>query len=105
MEQHNGWTNRETWAAFTWITSNEETYSYFRRLANDCFEAKIPTVAENLKGYFENKWERLIHGRLSFGHINAENEHFDAANMLSDIGSLWRVNWTEISKAIVESES
>lgn len=80
-ETYNGWTNRETWAAWTWISNTKELHKYF-------VEHRFPMRT------FDEQVEEL---RLCF-------EEFDTYGlypyMLNDIGSLWRVDWTAIANAL-----
>lgn len=71
-DRYQGWTNRETWAAWVNITNDVDLYRAFRG-----------SNAEDLRRDFE---------RVA-----------DAEDLLS-IGSLWRVNWDEIAKALSDGD-
>lgn len=99
--EYQGWTNRETWAAHLHITNDAGLVDYFATVMAD---ARIPvpghmtncivTVAIAVRDWLESQQELLIEGQC----------HRDTAMMLTDIGSLWRVNWDEVAKALTEYE-
>ena len=76
-EEHNGWTNRETWAAHLWITNEESLY----------VSALHANTGLLLKEYMEEL-------------LSLRQESETLQTMFDDIGSLWRVNWKEIHEAI-----
>tara|TARA_R100000750_G_C2300258_1_gene78511 strand:- start:196 stop:444 length:249 start_codon:yes stop_codon:yes gene_type:complete len=78
-EEHNGWTNRETWAAHLWITNEESLYA----------SALHANTGLLLKEYMEEL-------------LSLRQESETLQIMFDDIGSLWRVNWKEIHDAIKE---
>ena len=78
-EEHNGWTNRETWAAHLWITNEESLYT----------SALHANTGLLLKEYMEEL-------------LSLRQESETLQIMFDDIGSLWRVNWKEIHDAIKE---
>lgn len=80
-EKYNGWTNRETWAAFTWLTNDETMYHDVR---GSCAEA----IQDYVEGLAEQDERSSVGNELMV--------------MFEDIGSLWRVNWEEIAKALSE---
>ncbi len=78
-DSYNGWTNRETWAAFTWITNDESLYNTHR--GSDAAD-----LEKDIKRLLDSNWT-------------------GAASMEADIGSLWRVNWQEIANALTEDNA
>ena len=83
-EQYNGWTNYETWATNLWMTNTEENQQFFSQMYND-----NPKEFENhLQEFFQNIWDEVEHW-----------SNPTTRNMFYDIGSLWRVNWSEIAKS------
>lgn len=69
-----GWTNRSTWCAYGWLTSDEMTYSYA-----ESFARREPWVlAHRLEGLARDTLSRLAR---------------------DDIGDFGLVNWSEIAKA------
>lgn len=79
-DKYNGWTNRETWAVHLYITNDEGLYHL---LSNQ--------TAHDLKEFFEIEQENMIEGH---------DQTREMRMVLTDIGSLWRVNWREVEKAL-----
>lgn len=73
-DKYNGWCNRETWAFKLWINNDYETLKYWEN------EARITDTLSEL----------------------AEKLHKDIRLMLGDIGSIWRVDYYEVAKALKE---
>lgn len=96
--EFNGWSNRETWAMNLWIENeyalNETACEYARTEVegHDKAEAINPYfLGESLKNYFE---EDLF----TFENVSKNKDLF---NMLTDIGSLYRINWFEIAESYI----
>jgi len=79
-QTYNGWTNRETWAAHLYITNDQGLYEYMREQES----------GEGIKDWFESQVTLMIENQC----------HRDTALMLTDIGSLWRVDWVEVYGAL-----
>lgn len=73
-DEYNGWPNRETWAANVWLSNTESTYLSCQNKSAD----EIKEFVEELK---------------SGGNTN---------EMFSEIGSLWRVDWSYIAESFKE---
>ena len=86
-DRHQGWTNRETWAAHLWISNRvgfrDEVCARMKRVPGFANEA------EAIRRWMEERAETLK-GR----------PHPETVSMLLEIGSLWRVNWDEIAEAL-----
>ena len=80
-DQYNGWTNRETWAVFTWITNAEAWYN----------DLKDKETGAGIKAWFDNCFLDLL-----------EMGDKEALLALQDIGSLWRVDWDAVARALTE---
>lgn len=98
-EEYNGWTNRETWAAKLHLDNdqalNEYAYEYVREeIANHDKGEEINAyyLGQTLKNWVE---EDL----LTLENV-AGNKGLWL--MLTDIGSLYRVNWREIAQAYLD---
>lgn len=87
QERYNGWANRETWALYMWLSSDEGLYEDIRERAN------AKSVAEAVKGV-KDYVEALFHD-----FQNDPATYRGMANMVMDVGSLWRVDWVEITSA------
>ena len=89
-EEFNGWTNRETWATKLHLDNdqalNDKAWEYARANASP-YE-----LGETLKNWIE---EDL----LTLENIAGNR---DLWLMLTDIGSLYRVDWREIAQAYLD---
>lgn len=95
-EQYNGWTNRETWAVKLHLDNDEAlndwAWEYARQWEEAREEKLVWELGETLKNWVEDDL-------LTFDNIRASRELW---SMLSDIGSLYRVNWQEIAQTYVQ---
>ena len=99
-EDYNGWTNRETWATMLHIDNDQGLYEMAREYAkeeienHDQGETINPYyLGERLKSWLEN--DLLTYENV----IQSEGLWL----MLTDIGSLYRVNWREIADYLISS--
>lgn len=97
-EQYNGWTNRETWATKLHLdndeTLNDMAWEYAReKMAEYDAGQKVNAyeLGETLRYWIEED-------ALTFESVCANRGLW---MMLSDIGSLYRVNWKEIAEAYI----
>lgn len=94
IEEFNGWTNRETWATNLHIENDQYLYETAREYAK--LELEGHDEGEEINPY--HLGERLsswIQDDLLTLENIAGNEGLWL--MLTDIGSLYRVNWREIA--------
>lgn len=119
-EKYNGWTNRETWALMLHLDNTEGSQAWLMdvaRLAGENAEAteyrtleqaKIYTTEDAIKDAVETAFERALQVpayRASSGDCGSDIGMFDLADvlrMIADVGSLWRVNWREIARHVVD---
>ena len=95
--EYNGWSNRETWATNLWIQNEYSLYTdmetFWQELHLDPMDGDImPTTPAEISK-FADYIEETITELLSF-----ENMTRSTYSMLTDIGSMYRVNWYEIAK-------
>jgi hypothetical protein len=95
-EEYNGWSNRETWAAKLHLDNdqalNDYAWEYARQWEEAREEKSVYELGETLKNWVE---EDL----LTLENIAGNR---DLWLMLTDIGSLYRVNWQEIAQTYAE---
>ena len=88
-EKYNGWTNRETWAVNLWIENTYGLHLTARGLADEADGVR------ELSDQLQNLIEEL------FDYDSVKNNH-ELILMLTDIGSLYRVNWAEIAREMIK---
>lgn len=99
MEEYNGWSNRETWATMLHIDNDQALYE----IASDYTREEIEGhdegeeinpyyLGETLKGWIEDDL-------LTLENISGNQGLW---LMLTDIGSLYRVNWREIAQNLID---
>jgi len=90
-EEYNGWSNRETWAVNLHLSNKREWYQG----AIDAVAAQLRMSADTSSVYMgdvlREYWDTDI-----FGDPDLELER--EVMVLRDVGSEWRVDWTEIAK-------
>jgi hypothetical protein len=95
-EEFNGWSNRETWAAKLHLDNdqalNDYAWEYARQWEEAREEKSVYELGETLRYWVE---EDL----LTLENIAGNR---DLWLMLTDIGSLYRVNWQEIAQTYAE---
>lgn len=125
-EKYNGWTNRETWALKLHLDNTEGSQAWMLevgRLAGENAEAteyrtlddaKVFTTEDAIKDACETVWERALSpvktGYRQFdisgiGEPVGMWEPDDVFRMIADVGSLWRVNFREIARSVVDQVS
>jgi hypothetical protein len=103
IETYNGWTNRETWATALHLNNDQ----WLQEQALDYAKTSWEEHAEDEESQFACAVECLaesLENWLSEDLLTRENI---AGNeglfmMLSDIGSLYRVNWFELAEAFID---
>lgn len=88
-KEYNGWTNRETWATNLWIDNEFGLYQRVQELTKE--SETIHELSDNIK--------ELVEEFFDMENLFANRE---LLVMMSDIGSLYRVNWAEIARNIWE---
>jgi len=100
-ETYNGWTNRETWAAYLWLTNEEGLYREAIEIVRAPFKGEgryalgphdreaIPLLEDDLENLFDALFDFDTMTRALY-------------SMREDIGSLWRVDWRSIVEHLIE---
>lgn len=108
MEDYNGWTNRETWATNLWIENDRGLYEFAIGYAKEELQEHIKDEKNDNAIYC---LADILENCITEDLLNLENIKGNQAlfNMLTDIGSLYRVNWKEIAEhqiaSVLESEA
>jgi len=98
-EEYNGWTNRETWATNLWIDNERGLYEAVQEEAERIAKTGISFAYVELAHYLEETIEELLDMEEVLSAPPAQRK--ELINMSKDIGSLYRVNWSEIAKNIM----
>ena len=95
-QDYNGWTNRETWATALHMDNDygllNNALEYVR---DEIATTKEPNIYDLAEGFRYQLEEDL----LTFENVR---ENRSLWLMLTDIGSLYRVNWREIAQHYVD---
>jgi hypothetical protein len=98
--EYNGWTNRETWATKLYLDNDQvlqEIALDYTRIALQG-EQEDSVIAYALGEQLES-W--ITEDLLTLDNIAGNQGLF---SMLTDIGSLYRVNWREIAESFISDE-
>jgi len=101
-ETYNGWTNRETWSAALWIDNDQSLYYAVLDAVNEAISEyhEYLTVGNGLgiAGCRGSVGDAIKDAFNTFiGDLVDNEQAYDVNNILSDVGSLWRVDWAEIA--------
>jgi len=107
-EEYNGWTNRETWATALHINNDQS----LQELADDYAktaveehkadeEEEIDVTCDAVNCLADTLESWITEDLLTIENVSGNQGLF---MMLSDIGSLYRVNWRELAEAWVSDQ-
>ena len=99
-EEYNGWTNRETWATMLYIDNDEGLINPLTEVAKQLIEEEGNNGISALSDMAQEVESFISDDVLNFDNISTNRNAF---LMLSDIGSLYRVNWREIAESLLEN--
>jgi hypothetical protein len=107
-EEYNGWSNRETWAVNLWVNNDEALLE----LAKDYTITALQEHREDNEGEGGDLCDARNCLAESFEYwitedlLTLENIAGNQAlfNMLTDIGSLYRINWREMADSFVSDQ-
>tara|TARA_R100001463_G_scaffold2715_2_gene11169 strand:- start:6408 stop:6773 length:366 start_codon:yes stop_codon:yes gene_type:complete len=103
MSDYNGWDNRETWAVMLHLDNHRGLYHEYHELFKDCCEKYKP---KQLVWKFSDHLREWVEDMCSprYWRIELDGQMPEwAESMMTDIGSMWRVNWDEIARSITDS--
>jgi hypothetical protein len=100
---YNGWTNRETWATKLHLDNDRALYELSQDYAKTAWkehatdgDGQFATSVNCLADTLEN-W--ITEDLITLENLAGNQGLF---NMLTDIGSLYRVNWREIAENMID---
>lgn len=98
-ENYNGWSNRETWATMLHIDNDQVLYEIARDYAKE--EIQGHDEGEEINSYYLGQ---TLKGWIEDDLLTLENISGNQGLwlMLTDIGSLYRVNWREIAENLLD---
>lgn len=91
-DTYNGWSNRETWAAALHLSNDYDLYRICVALVADADADHGPgsiAAADALKAFVDDATEAVFHDH--------ENGAEWARMMAADVGSFYRVDWSEVA--------
>ena len=95
QDEYNGWTNRETWATALHLSNDEYLYNTCLEL---CDDRKKWSAGDAIEQWVTEEVETVLHPQ--HGEASAEWVRL----LISDVGSFWRVNWTEVASSFIDEE-
>lgn len=96
-QEYNGWSNRETWATMLHIDNDE----YLQETAMNYTRQELEQYGEQARYELAQTLQNWVEEDLLTRENIAGNEGLWL--MLTDIGSLYRVNWQEIAQSLIEN--
>jgi hypothetical protein len=95
-EMYEGWTNRETWACYNHLTSDEYwKVTVLRTLITHS------GPGDTLKEICDLWINKLFMGTITGGNSRGSYRQF-WCSFLTDVGSLWRVDWEYVARRLLE---
>jgi hypothetical protein len=94
-ETYEGWANRETWATNLHLANDQGLYNIVNAMADECLEDEQgdeDSATRWLSDYLESMFQDWA------GEVIEGSSTNEMAQMLLDIGSLYRVDWREIAR-------
>ena len=99
-DEYHGWVNRETWAAALHLSNDEWLYNTactIARAADSRWEA-----GDNLSDWVENDLIGPVLNPTPGDYTYGPDHQALARNMISDVGSFWRVEWPDVADSFLE---
>lgn len=101
-ETYKGWTNRETWAVALHLHYRQESvYEALREVVQATDEPYGDSDTANFRS--PAAWAGDIIREDVENYLNTllDEDVLEYRNVISNIGKLWRVNWTELGEAFL----
>ena len=99
-DTYNGWTNRETWAFMLNVQNDEGLAESARECVESATYYADARPDDTLQG-----WAESLFTRAGYADEYGDTWPDSLADIASDIGSLWRINWAECVAALTEDAS
>ena len=100
-ETYNGWSNRETWAWNLLVSNDQYLQEHFVEVLVAERKArgeKFPGVLTNgISPYVVGGWLKDAFDELIYD-FQDNDQHESELVLRREIGSLWRINWSEIGE-------
>lgn len=90
-ETYNGWTNRETWALMLYISNDQGLADTARDICDESGESAVYEFRSWVDGLLN--WESY---EFESGCVQSP----ELVKMSQDVGSLFRVNWSECVESL-----
>lgn len=108
-ETYNGWTNRETWAVALHINNDEGWQEQVLEALREArTEADVPLAiafqAQDVRLEAIGRAAEIVRENVE-NTLDEMEEYGDMSqwrDLVSDIGSMWRVNWHEVGASFLE---
>jgi hypothetical protein len=100
-DEYNGWTNRETWAVALWINNEQGWQEQVLEMALLYIEGKREMDEEPQAYAFGEDVRENVESTLDELLENGSTDAYK--NIREDMGSLWRVDWTEIGAHFLQA--
>lgn len=106
-ETYNGWSNRETWATALHINNTQHLTDYAYNLLRETFSDSVDeSDSESYLTAIYDAQDNLMNWveDITSDDYWDNQTPYDIRLMRRDIGSLWRVDWREITKSFLSDE-
>jgi hypothetical protein len=89
-EEYQGWKNRETWAMALWLDNEQGLYNQSREVTREAIKngGNLYDAEKAIKEWIEE---------LEADACEAPQK--ELCKMFQDIGSLWRIDWSEVAES------
>jgi phage terminase large subunit len=99
-ETYNGWSNRETWAWNLLVSNDQHLEEHFvevcvgeRKARREKFYVETEATMKYVVGdWLQNAFTELLYD------FQDNDQHESELVLRREIGSLWRINWSEIGE-------